>query len=80
MIIINFTKVTKAILYAKKKEKGLLNKSDIYSLVKNSDLNTKLAKLATKTKLKAEQDKIVKLQAFDSTYFRNKSHFEDDVT
>ena len=80
MIIINFTKVTKAILYAKKKEKGLLNKSDIYSPVKNSDLNTKLATLATKTKLKAEQDKIVKLQAFDSTYFRNKSHFEDDVT
>ena len=80
MIIINFTKVIKAILYAKKKEKGLLNKSDIYSLVNNYDLNTKLATLATKTKLKAEQDKIVKLQAFDSTYFRNKSHFEDDVT
>ena len=33
-----------------------------------------------KTEVKAEQDKTVKLQAFDSTYFRGKSHFEDDET
>ena len=30
--------------------------------MKNSDLNAKLATLATKIELKAEQDKIVKLQ------------------
>ena len=33
-----------------------------------------------KTEVKAEQDKTVKLQAFDSTYFRGKSHFEDEET
>ena len=38
----------------------------------------KVATLATKTDLNAEQDKVTKLQAFDSSYFRGKSHFEDD--
>ena len=38
----------------------------------------KIATLATKAKLKVEQDKIIKLQAFDSNYFRGKNHFEDD--
>ena len=37
-------------------------------------------KLAGKAELKAEQDKIVKLQAFDSSHFLGKSHFEDDGT
>ena len=41
-------------------EKELLHKSNISNLVKNSDLNTKLATLATRAELKAEQDKIVK--------------------
>ena len=36
--------------------------------------------LAAKAELQAEQDKIVKLQAFDSSYFRGKSHFENDGT
>ena len=30
--------------------------------------------------VKAEQEKPVKLQAFDSSYFRVKSHYEDDGT
>ena len=47
---------------------------------KNSDLNTRGATLATKAELKAEQDKIVKLQAVDSNYFHCKCHFEDDGT
>ena len=38
----------------------------------------KVATLATKADLNAEQDKVTKLQAFDSSYFRGKSHFEDD--
>ena len=42
-----------------------MNKYDISNLVKN----TELATLATKTESKAEQDKIMKLQAFDSSYF-----------
>ena len=41
-------------------------------------LNKKIKTLTTKSELKADQDKIVKLQAFDSSYFRGKSHFEDD--
>ena len=46
--------------------------------MKISNLNTKLATLATKAELKAEQDKIMKLQVFDSHYFRSKIHFQDD--
>ena len=34
----------------------------------------------TALQLKAEQDKITKLKAFDSSYFRGKSHFQDDGT
>ena len=43
-------------------------------------MNKKVATLATKAELKAEQDKITKLEAFDSGYFRGKNHFEDDGT
>ena len=40
-----------------------------------------MATLPSKAELKAEQDKISKLQAFNSSYFRrNKSHLEDDST
>ena len=60
------------------KEKGLLDEYNISNLLKSSDLNKKLATIAIKPELKAEQDKIVKLQAFDSNYFPGKSHFEDD--
>ena len=38
----------------------------------------KIITLATKVELKVEQDKIIKLQAFDSSYFRDKSHFVDE--
>ena len=34
--------------------------------------------LQAKVKLKAEQDKTTKLQAFHSSYFLGKSHFEDN--
>ena len=37
--------------------------------MKKSGLNTKLVKLATKVELKTEQDKIVKLEVFDSRLF-----------
>ena len=33
--------------------------------------------LATKAELKAEQDKIIRLQAFNSSYFCGKNYFED---
>ena len=35
--------------------------------------------MATKAELKVEQDKIVKLEAFDSSYFHCKSFFGDAV-
>ena len=47
------------------KQKELFNKSIISDLVRNSDINTNLATLATKTELKAEQINLVKFQAFD---------------
>ena len=37
-----------------------------------------VATLSTKSELKSEQDKIRKLQVLDSSYFRDKSHFQDD--
>ena len=62
------------------KEKQLVKKSDISRFINNTNLDKKLATLATKAELKEEQDNITKLQAFDSSYFRNKSHSEDDET
>ena len=73
-----YNKFTKEILDAKIKDEGLVDKSDISNLVKNSDLNKKLATLATNAKLKVEQDKTGKLQAFVSGYFLVQSHIEDD--
>ena len=51
--------------------------SKISGFPDNSDLDKKEAALATKAELKVEQDKKVKLQAFDSSYFSGKSHFDD---
>ena len=58
----------------KLKQKGLANKSDICNLIKN----TELATLTTEEELKTEQDKIVKLQAFNSSYFHGKNFFGYD--
>ena len=59
-------------------KKGLVNMSSISNLAKNSDLNAKLKLLWTKSESKAEQNKIVKRQEFDSSYFRGKKRLEDD--
>ena len=74
----NHTKFTCDILETKIKEKGFVDKFRISDIVKNSELNRKLAILATKAELKAEKGKTVKLHAIDSSYFCGKSHFEDD--
>ena len=50
----DYNRFTKKILNVKIKEKGLLDKSNISNLVENSDLNTKLATLATKAELEGE--------------------------
>ena len=76
----NFNKFTNEKLALKIKQKELVDKSDIAGFINNSDLNEKVATLATKVKLKTEQNKIIKLQAFGSSYFRGNSHFEDAST
>ena len=51
-----YNKFTSKILDAKvKKKKELINRSKVSTLIKSSDLNTKLATFARKTELKAEQ-------------------------
>ena len=74
----NCNKFTGKILDPKSKKKEIFDKSDIYGLIYNSDLDKKIATLATKLKLKAKPEKIVKYQTFDSSYFHSISHFEDD--
>ena len=71
-----FTKKKK--LDAKIKEKWLLDDWNIANFVKNSNLKKNRTILATKAESKAEQDKVVKFQLFDSNYFRGKSHLKDD--
>ena len=50
------------------------------NIAKKSWFKQKIATLATKAESKAEQDKIVKLEAFNLNYFHGKNHFEDDAT
>ena len=61
--------ITKNIVDDSIKSNNLVDKSDISELINNADLDKKLATLiatlATKSGLKAEQHKIIKLQAFD---------------
>ena len=59
-------------------KKKIVDQSDIFFFVTNSDFNRKLATLATKAEFKAKQTKIVQLQAFDSGYFYGKIFFGDD--
>ena len=79
LITADYNKFTSEIFEIQIKEKRLIDKSGIFDLVKNSDLKTKLATLATKAELKAMQDQIVELEAFNSSYFHDISHFEDDA-
>ena len=59
-------------------KKELVNKSDISGFIDNYNLDKKTATLKSKSKLKADKDKILKFQAFDSNYICDKSYFEDD--
>ena len=51
------------------KTKKMVNESNIFNLIKDSDFNTKIATSVTKAELKAEQDKIVSLQTHDLSYY-----------
>ena len=60
------------------KQKELVNKSDISNCLKKSELNIKLATLATKAELKTEQEQMVKLQTYDLRYFVGKNFFGNE--
>ena len=60
----DYNKFANNILDAKIKIKEIVNESDISEFIKSADLNENIKTLATKAELKAEQDKIVKLQTY----------------
>ena len=74
----DYNKFTKDIVASSIKSKNLVDKSAIAGFISNAKLNKKVATLASKAELKAEKDKLIKLQAFDSSYFRGKSYFVDN--
>ena len=59
-------------------QKKLVNESDTSGFISNSDLDNKIKVLATKAELKAEQDKIAKLQPYDLSLFMG--YFVNDGT
>ena len=62
-----------------KKTKNLVDKATTPRFINNADLDeNEAATLATEAELKGEQDRITTLQALDSSYFRGKSHFEEN--
>ena len=60
-------------LDAKVKQKELVDKSPISGFINNDDLDKKVATLATKAELKAEQEKIAKLETYDINYLLGKN-------
>ena len=56
----------------------MIDKSAVTGIINNADFDKKGVKLATKSELRIDQDNISKLPTFDSSYFRDKSHFEED--
>ena len=61
----HYNKFIKNIVDNSIKSKEVVNKYDIINFIINTEIDTQAAKFATKAELKAEQDKIIKLQAFD---------------
>ena len=66
----DYNKFTSEILETKIK-KGLVCKSSISNIVKMFDLNRKIVPLATKAKLLANQNELVKFWGLDSSYFHS---------
>ena len=65
------------LLDAKIRNKKLVNESDISGFLNDNDLNEKI-KTARKVELKAVQNKILKLQAYDLSLFVGQSFFFND--
>ena len=58
----------------------MVDNSAIAEFIESADSNKEVQILATKAELIAEEEKMVKFQAFNSSYFCGKSHFQDDGT
>lgn len=58
----------------------MVDKCYISGFISNSGLDKKIATVATKGELKAEEGNMTKLQALISNYFCVKSNFEDNET
>ena len=56
----------------------MIDESDISDLVNITDWHTKLSTLARKVELKAEQDKIVRTQTHNLSFFLGYTFFGDD--
>ena len=65
----DYYKFTNNILDAKVTAKKLINESGFNELIKTLATKEEIKILARKAELKAEQDKIVKLQAYDLSLF-----------
>ena len=61
----DYNKFTCDIFDAKINKNKKVKKYNVFHLIKNSDLNTKLAALATKAVLKFKQGKLLKLKMHD---------------
>ena len=76
----DYDKFTKEILKTKKNNDNRKELSDKSNLIIIYWFKPKICIISDKKKSQAEQDKIFKLQAFNSSYFCAQSHFEDDST
>ena len=61
----DYKKFIGEIIDPKIKQKELVKKSDVSGFVNDFELNKKEETLATKAELKAQQDKIIKLETYD---------------
>ena len=59
--------------------KKLVNKSDLNEKIKRLETKEEIQKLVTTAEIKAEQHKIVKIQAYDLSLFIGQSYFVNDV-
>ena len=73
----DYNKFTNKIFDGNIKNKELVNKSDISKFINNSNLDKKIETLATKAVLKPEQEKMVKLETYDSSFFYQSYFFND---
>ena len=74
-------KFTKDVVANNIKSEGLVNKSTIAGFINNANLDKeKSSNISRKIRIKSRTNKTTKLEAFDSSYYHEKSHTEDDRT